>query len=118
MLGGLSQFGITLIFLGGTMILTEQDKLGLPPLYSNEKIPDPVIRLKLFVPWSNWTYYLYEGEEVEGDFLMFGLVCGHEKELGYVSLNELEEIRGPGGLTIEKDLYFQPQPLSKFRNDE
>ena len=45
---------------------------------------------------------------------MFGLVDGHEKELGYVSLNELRSVRGPLGLPIERDLYWQPKPLREI----
>jgi len=55
-------------------------------------------------------------------FKFFGLVEGHEKELGYVLLSELEEVRGPMGLPIERDLYFKPKTLEEiapemFRED-
>jgi hypothetical protein len=42
-------------------------------------------------------------------------VIGLDVELGYFTIAELEEVRGPGGLTIERDLYFEPTPLSKLR---
>lgn len=89
----------------------------LPPLYSTEKIEDPNVVAKYFTPWTNWTWFVTEGspEEDGDDFRFFGLVDGHEKELGYFVLSELESVRGPGGLTIERDLHFKPQPLSKFR---
>ncbi|OHB59060.1 MAG: hypothetical protein A2Y12_18475 [Planctomycetes bacterium GWF2_42_9] len=45
----------------------------------------------------------------------FGLVLGHERELGYFSLSELESCQGPLGLRIERDLHFAPTPLSKIR---
>jgi len=35
-------------------------------------------------------------------------------ELGYFSLKELEEIRGPLGLPIERDLDFEPKTLSEL----
>ena len=38
----------------------------------------------------------------------FGLAIGLEIELGYWSLAELEQVRGPLGLPIERDLYFEP----------
>jgi hypothetical protein len=38
-------------------------------------------------------------------------VDGLVKELGYFSLSELEEVRGPLGLPIERDLYWQPKTL-------
>ena len=39
---------------------------------------------------------------------------GQFKELGYVSLKELEEVRGPMGLPIERDLYWQPKTLEEI----
>ncbi len=45
----------------------------------------------------------------------FGAVAGHEFELGYISLSELEQTTGPLGLHIERDLYFKPTPLSEIR---
>jgi hypothetical protein len=71
--------------------------------------------IKYFVPWNNWTFYATEGQEEDGDVRFFGLVDGHEKELGYFVLSELMSIRGPGGLTIERDLHFGEHTLSEFR---
>jgi len=85
-------------------------------LYSTEDVKDPPVKIKLFVPWNNWTWFITEGEAVEDDDVrFFGLVDGHEKELGYFVLSEMMAVRGPGGLTIERDLYFKEQPLSKFK---
>ena len=47
--------------------------------------------------------------------LGFGLVSGHEDELGYFSLNELENLKGPFGLKVERDLYFQPTDLKSIQ---
>lgn len=62
-------------------------------------------------PWTNWTWYASEYDPVER--LCFGVVLGHERELGYFSIDELEAIRGPGGLTIERDLYWKAKPLKE-----
>lgn len=64
---------------------------------------NPVV--KFFCPWGAATWLI---TELHDDGLMFGLCdLGHgEAELGYVSLDELRSIRGPLGLTIERDLYF------------
>ena len=43
------------------------------------------------------------------------LVDGQEKELGYFTLSELQSIRGPGGLKIERDAHFNPTPISELR---
>ena len=47
-----------------------------------------------------WTWYGSEYDSKERIF--FGVVVGHEREYGNFSLDELEAIRGPGGLTIER----------------
>ncbi|NJN64270.1 MAG: DUF2958 domain-containing protein [Acidobacteria bacterium] len=40
---------------------------------------------------------------------------GHETELGYFSLAEIAAVRGPLKLRIERDLGFEPKPLSAVR---
>ena len=85
----------------------------LPRLYATEHEDDPVAQLKFFTPDSSWTWYVTEYDPQQR--LCFGLVVGEERELGYFSLAELEQIRGPLGLPIERDLYFQPNPLSRCR---
>jgi len=96
-------------------LLTKAIIKKLPELYTTEKIPDTekTVPLKLFAPWSNWTWYAVEGRpEVDedgkptGDWLFFGLVEGHEREWGYFTLKELEAVNGPFGLKIERDLYW------------
>src|SRR5271156_3770837 len=63
----------------------------------------PVV--KLFTPDAQCTWLL---TEIDGDGLLFGLCelglgC---PELGYVSLVELQSVRGKLGLPIERDLHF------------
>lgn len=86
----------------------------LPRLYSQEEQGDAAIaQVKFFTPWTNWTWYASEYDPTERIF--FGVVVGHERELGYFSLDELEAIRGPGGLTIERDLHWMAKPLKECR---
>lgn len=92
-------------------LLPDEIAVTLPPLYATEKEADPLVRVKFFTPDSSWTWYLTEFDPEERR--CFGFVVGLEQELGYFSLDELEEIRGPNGLQIERDLYFQPCPLSR-----
>lgn len=82
---------------------------SLPRLYATEHEEDPEARAKWFTPWSNWTWYAVE---YDGEDRCFGLVAGHETELGYFLLSELASVRGPGGLTIERDEHFPPTRLS------
>ncbi|MGF6155796.1 hypothetical protein M2267_001024 [Ensifer sp. KUDG1] len=92
-------------------LLTDEIKAQL--IENNTRREDdhiPVV--KFFVPWGGATWILTEMEE---DGICFGL-CDlgmGEPELGYVSVEELESVRGPAGLTIERDLYFHTdKPLS------
>jgi len=88
-------------------LLTKEIENKLPKLYSQEHEENPVIIIKFFTPWSNWTWFAYEGEKQKnGDWLFFGMVHGDEHEIGYFSLNELESVTGPFGLKIERDKYF------------
>ena len=95
-------------------LLTEEVRAQLPPLYSQENTPDPIVHAKFVTPWSSWTWFATEGEPDEEDFRFFGYVCGQEEEWGYFVLSELESSRGPGGLTIERDLHFTPAPFSEI----
>ena len=96
-------------------ILTEEIKKKLPKLYEQEdKGGDAIVYLKMFCPDSDWTFFATEGSQKGDDFIFFGLVDGHEKELGYFSLAELQKVRGPMGLPIERDLYWQPKTLREI----
>lgn len=65
--------------------------------------------VKLFCPWGAATWLLSELDPNEPD-IAFGL-CDlgmGSPELGSVRLSEIAAIRGPGGLTIERDQHFTP----------
>ncbi len=93
-------------------LMTNEIRQRMPALYSAERDPDPMVQVKFFTPWTSWTWYAIE---FDGQDLFFGLVDGLETELGYFSLSELESVRGPAGLRIERDLHFRPVPLSEVR---
>lgn len=84
----------------------------IPSLYETSGDCDPLVHSKLFTPWAGWSWYITEHD---GRDLCFGLIDGHERELGYFSLQELSDLRGPGGLRIERDRHFHPMPLSRVR---
>ena len=94
-------------------LLDTDTRQRLPPLYSGEeKGLDMLVQAKFFTPDANWTWY---ASEFNGEDIFFGLVIGLEIELGYFSLSELEEVRGPLGLPIERDLHFEPKTLRELR---
>ncbi len=95
-------------------LLTTELRAQLPQLYAQEHLTDPIVHVKFFTPDSNWTWYVTEGQEEDGDFRFFGYVVGFEAEWGYFLLSELESARGPLRLPIERDLYFEPCVFSKL----
>lgn len=92
-------------------LLTEELRRILPALYAQEHQSDPAVFIKFFTPDSNWTWWVTEGSPDGSDFRFFGFVRGFEDEWGYFLLSELEAARGPLGLPIERDLWFQPGPF-------
>ncbi len=91
-------------------LLTEELRKRLPPLYATREQPDPTVQAKFFTPWTDWTWYAVE---FDGKDSFFGVVDGFCTEWGYFSLAELAAIRGPEGLRIERDKYFDPAPASQ-----
>lgn len=76
----------------------------------------PVV--KFFTPDAGAVWLLTE-LDAEGE-MVFGLCdlgVGFP-ELGYVSLAELEALRGPLGLPVERDLYFEAsKSLSEYADE-
>jgi hypothetical protein len=96
----------------GENLLDEESRSKLPELYSGEELGlDAKAQVKFFTPDSNWSWF---ASEFDGDDIFYGLVIGHEIELGYWSLRELQEVRGPWGLPIERDLHFEPRTLQEL----
>ena len=92
-------------------LISEELREQLPPLYATQEEKDPIAHVKFFTPWTGWAWY---ATEFDGKDLFFGLVDGFDCEFGYFSLAELEAVRGPGGLRIERDLYFEPTRVSQL----
>ena len=93
-------------------------ELRKAPLYSREnKIPEQVpIIVKFFNPCGAATWYVTEGSEMDnGDWEFFGYadlgVGGGE--LGYFRLSELQSVKLPFGLRIERDLHFYNHTLAE-----
>ena len=78
---------------------------GRQSLDNDDFDPPPVV--KLFTPDAGATWLLTEIDPDDPD-RAFGLCdLGHGfPELGYVSLSELQSVRGRLGLAVERDLHF------------
>lgn len=92
----------------GHELFPEKLLQSVPALYSTEgKGYDATAIIKLFHPFSTWNWYVVE---FDGSDLFYGLVIGHEIELGYISRAEME-LGEMQGLPFERDLYFEPTSL-------
>lgn len=78
---------------------------GRQSIDNNDFDPPPVV--KLFTPDASATWLLTEIDPDDHDHA-FGLCdLGHGfPELGYVSLAELQSVRGRVGLPVERDMHF------------
>src|SRR5918998_5193763 len=118
--------------MDGTNLLPDSLKERMPPLYSQENERDPIVICKFFDPVGSWTWYAYEGSPVDEDgyydtdkekvdYMFFGYVVGFVPELGYFSLNQLQNAkRGMQGLRappIERNVWFDPKRLSEIRRE-
>jgi len=85
--------------------MTKEIERQIPKLGETDGQPmgERRVYAKYFHCLSNWTWYAFEYDAETGEF--FGLVDGHEKELGYFTLQELQGVK-VHGLPIERDLYF------------
>lgn len=75
-----------------------QDKKGI----------DATGLVKYFTPWGAATWLITEAEQQpDGDWMLYGYcTLGYEWEWGTLMLSELQALRGPFGLTTERDLYI------------
>jgi hypothetical protein len=64
---------------------------------------------KFFDPVGSWTWYAMNQDPADPSYL-WGIVKGFDIEAGSFSLTELESIKRPFGLGIERDLSFEPRP--------
>lgn len=99
-------------------LITKTLERTIPKLYATQHDRDPIVRVKLFTPDANFTWFITEYDPKKR--LAFGYVEqafpeGAEGELGYFSIDEIEQVRGAFGLPVERDQWFRPGPLSKVR---
>jgi len=135
------------ICVGGDTVVTANKRaannkirgMKLLPCKIRERLPSlggqdgkggkAVAYAKCFSPDGSFSWFITEGSPVRSkdndvvDYILYGLVDGQFKELGYFRLSELENVNGPMGLPIERDLYWKPKTLQEiapemFRDNE
>lgn len=100
------------------MLITKELETTLSkyPIGSQDgKGMDAKVIVKYFNPCGAGTWLITEGEKQEnGDWLLFGYCHIFEWEWGYVLLSELENVRLPFGLTIERELYITDKQVKDY----
>lgn len=91
-------------------LLTKEILSKTPALHTGGK--DKLITAKLFTPDSGWTWFIAEYNPTTQE--AYGFVNGHYGEWGYFNLAEIEALRGPLGLRVERDLSFTPKRASEM----
>lgn len=86
------------------------------PLGSQDGLmEDATVVVKYFNPCGRGTWLITEGEKQEdGDWLLFGYCHIFEWEWGYVLLSELESVRLPFGLGIEREMYVTGEQVKDY----
>lgn len=87
----------------------KQDVKATPALYSTDgtSLDEKLITMKLFSPYSNFTWYICELDPETN--LAFGFVDAQYGEWGYIDLNELKAAKFRGILpAVEQDVHFTP----------
>jgi hypothetical protein len=96
--------------------------LPIHKLYGQENTPtdEQIIWVKLFSP-GHWTWYITEYRP--GEKLAFGYVDGFDREWGYISIKEIDEmnsrwkasLNGSNMAFVERDLHFKPMKFSDLK---
>ena len=86
------------------------------PLYSQDgKGVEAEVVVKYFNPCGAGTWLITEGEkQSDGDWMFFGYCHITDWEWGYVTLSELERVRLPFGLRIEREMYVTGGKVKEY----
>ncbi len=75
----------------------------------NVELDDKKVIARFFNPVGAGTWYVLENDDWENGRVVFGAATlGYGLELGSISIDELESLKLPLGLTIERDISVQP----------
>lgn len=97
-------------------LLTKAIEAKLPKLMEQDGYGDDAICfVKFFLPNSGWSWYVTEYDPETQTF--FGYVDGQFPELGYFTLQQLQAVRCPLGLRIERDYNWMPRSLGDVKDE-
>ena len=95
-------------------LLTDELRARLPPLYSQEAEPDPVVYAKLVLHGTKLVLYVLEGEATEHAGYVVACLSVGSGDYSYCHFPEwvLDLLRGPNGEVVERDVSFREGRLT------
>jgi hypothetical protein len=90
-------------------LLTQEQQARVPDLYEQENISDPIVYLKITCMNAFWL--ITELDKGKGLAFGYAQIIEGGGELGYISLEELNELRKNYYINVEA----VKQPLSKLK---
>jgi hypothetical protein len=86
-------------------LLPEELKSRLPPIHAQEAEGDPMVFARYFIPGTNLSWFVMEGEPDGDDYMLFGFVT-ESSDFRYFRLSELTAARSLLGQSVELDTEF------------
>ena len=100
-------------------LMTNALKERFSEIGSQEFVADPIVVAKYFNPAGAGTWYATEYDPTTKTFFGYVSIFGDwNDEWGYFSLDELESFKGPFGIGIERDLYWDERRFSKVAGSQ
>ena len=93
-------------------LMTKEIKDKATKQYEQGSDMDQMVVAKYFDAMGGWKWFLMNMDKDE-DYC-WGIVKGHEVEMGSFSIKELQSVKLPLGMGIERDRYFEPMPASEL----
>lgn len=97
-------------------LVTKEVENKMPKINETSNQKDPICLVHYFNPQGAGNWFGIEYDKETG--IMYGCASifgDHNDELGDFSIKELEDYRGMFGMSIERDLYWDPKPLSEVK---
>ncbi len=95
-------------------LLTQEDKRQIPRFEMTMGALDPMVHVVFHMPMLDWTWYVIE---YNGKNEVFALEERERTKWGFYDLNELQDLRGPFGLRVQRAQHYLPMPLGQARHE-
>lgn len=94
-------------------LINDEVKKRFSEVGSQENTSDPIVVAKFFNPAGAQTWFATEYDEKQN--ICYGYVTGmHQDEWGYFSITEMEQVKLPFGLSIERDTSSSEKTISQW----